>query len=519
MLADLARVGAFAASIHRYLRADVSDGAIEARLRANLATRGERLRALLDDAVFQRPGSPYLALLRHAGVERGDIATLLREHGVEGALTRLRGAGVHVTAEELKGRVPVRRGSLVLDVRPEDFDNPLRGLGLSTLTGGSSGRPLRVGLRIDDLIEDIQYVRPSLAGAGLIGSPLVIWRGVPPNRSGLRCAFRALRSGLPLYSWWSPTAVGLRVSPRDRLALGLARAIARGHGDSIPRPRYAPLDDPLPVLADLARLAAAGRRPVLDATAGAAARLCRVAAERGVGLHGATIRTGGEPLSDAKAELMREVGARPICYYQAHEIGRIGVACHDPAAPDDVHVALGRVALVEGEPATPGARLLLTGLSRDSQRILLNADIGDAAVLVRRACGCPLGAAGLDLHAHSIRAVVKVTADGTNILHDELLELVERTLPERFGGGPSDYQIVETEEEGITRVLVVMSPRIGEVVEREVIETVLRAVGDGPRWREMTASVWADGSTLRLVRREPIPAQSGKLQVFHREHA
>ena len=219
----------------------------------------------------------------------------------------------------MKGKAPIVRGSFTLHVRGEDFDSPFSpgGGGLNSISGGTSGPPRRLGLSINDLEEDIAYVRPWLAGAGLLGSPFVLWRGVPPGRSGLRNAFRSLRSGLVLHSWWSPTPVGFRESPRDRLALSVARGVARAHRAPIPAPRYAPLSDPSAVLDTLAGLAATGHRPVLDATAGAAARLCALAAARGVSLQGVTIRTGGEPLSDGKATVMRATGAVPACHYQA----------------------------------------------------------------------------------------------------------------------------------------------------------------------------------------------------------
>ena len=232
MFADVQRVASFSAGISRYLRADLSDETLAVRLRNDLATREERLLTMLAVGIYARPTSPYLALLRHAGVGHGDIATLVRDEGLEGALLRLRDAGVHVTAEELKGQAPIVRGSLTLHARGEDFDNPFgpSGGGLNSISGGTSGTPRRLGLSINDLEEDIAYVRPWLAGAGLVGSPLVLWRGVPPGRSGLRNAFRSLRSGLVLHSWWSPTPVGFRESPRDRLALSVALGVARAHG-------------------------------------------------------------------------------------------------------------------------------------------------------------------------------------------------------------------------------------------------------------------------------------------------
>ena len=142
MFADVQRVASFSAGISRYLRADLSDETLAARLRNDLATREERLLTMLAVGIYARPTSPYLALLRHAGVEHGDIATLVRDEGLEGALLRLRDAGVHVTAEELKGQAPIVRGSLTLHVRGEDFDNPFGPSGAGS-TASAVERPAR----------------------------------------------------------------------------------------------------------------------------------------------------------------------------------------------------------------------------------------------------------------------------------------------------------------------------------------------------------------------------------------
>ena len=100
------------------------------------------------------------------GVERGDLAGLVRDDGVEGALERLRDVGVHVTAEELKGRAPLVRGSLTLHVRPEGLRQPpaerrhargdQRGLVGGAAAGRARARRPRRGHR----------VRPSLGRRG-----------------------------------------------------------------------------------------------------------------------------------------------------------------------------------------------------------------------------------------------------------------------------------------------------------------------------------------------------------------
>ena len=61
-------------------------------------------------------------------------------------------------------------------------------------------------------------------------------------------------------------------------------------------------------------------------------------------------------------------------------------------------------------------------------------------------------------------------------LGGELIALLEEALPARFGGSPSDYQLVEDEVGGLARVELLVSPRVGEVNEPELVAYVLDAL-------------------------------------------
>jgi hypothetical protein len=146
---------------------------------------------------------------------------------------------------------------------------------------------------------------------------------------------------------------------------------------------------------------------------------------------------------------------------------------------------------------------------------MLNVESDDYGVLEQRACGCVLGEVGLTQHLHEIRSYDKLTTEGMNFLGPELLTLIEQVLPSRFGGAPTDYQLAEEELEGITRVSVVVSPRVGDIDDGEVVETVLTALGSGPASRSMMAEVWRTGKALRVVRREPYATATAKILPLH----
>src|SRR5207249_4779647 len=106
-----------------------------------------------------------------------------------------------------------------------------------------------------------------------------------------------------------------------------------------------------------------------------------------------------------------------------------------------------------------GGTLYATSLSGSVRKLMLNVDTGDRATLERRDCGCPAGELGLRDHLHAIRSDDKLTSEGMSFLASDLLALVEEVLPARFGGSPVDWQFVEEEVDGLSRVSVVASRR------------------------------------------------------------
>jgi hypothetical protein len=249
-------------------------------------------------------------------------------------------------------------------------------------------------------------------------------------------------------------------------------------------------------------------------------RACLAAREHGLDIGGTLFRIGGEAFTEARARIIAESGARALCHYNMDEVGRLGVACAEPVALDDVHVAVDKVALLQrarhfgpGEP-TVGA-LFCTTLHSAAPKIMLNVEIGDHGVLSERACGCPFDALGFLQHLHGIRSYEKLTSEGMQFTGGELLRLIEEVLPARCGGHPTDYQLVEEEENGLSRVSILVSPRLGHVDETQVVATALDVLGFSSRANRMMARYWRDAQTLRVVRREPYLTHAAKILPLH----
>jgi hypothetical protein len=268
----------------------------------------------------------------------------------------------------------------------------------------------------------------------------------------------------------------------------------------------------------MSRTLRAGRRPNLFAFVSPALRLCQVAFEAGLDLTGARFTVTGEPLTAARLAVIRRVGAEAVLTYGSMEAGGdIAESCMDPAQPDDMHLLHDLYALVqpgfEGEPADlPERALLVSTLRSTTPYVLLNVSLGDQADLTRRSCGCPLERLGWPTHLHSIRSYEKLTAGGMTFLDTDVIRVLEEQLPARFGGGPIDYQLVEDEgPDGTARVRLLVDPKVGPLAEREMVDLVLDAIGQGSGAAQVMALNWRQAGILRVERRVPLTTTNGKV--------
>src|SRR5207302_997323 len=164
---------------------------------------------------------------------------------------------------------------------------------------------------------------------------------------------------------------------------------------------------------------------------------------------GAWIHVAGEPVTETRVAAINRVGAKVRTSYAAAEAPSVGAGCMAPIYPDEVHVRRDLVAYVrpdahEAVEGVPPGALLLTSLDPRARSILLNLSIGDHVEVVQRSCGCPWEEwYGVDTHLHTIRSFEKLTVGGMMALDATVIGVLETTLPARFGGGPTDYQLVE----------------------------------------------------------------------------
>ncbi len=508
-------------SLPAFLRAPVHVEPARAMLDERLAHREVNFLAHVRTMVYRHARSPYLGLLKLAGCEYGDLERLVRREGIEGALHALLERGVYLTVEEFKGRQPTVRGSVTLRVSPEDLRNPMSTDHLLFQTSGSRGAPTPVPIDLADLRDSAVNTRLVLEARGGARWHMAHW-GVPGSAAMARILEFSV-CGAPAIRWYSqvdPAAPG--VHPRYRWSVRAMRLASRLAGVPLPLPVHVSHENPLPIAEWLAAVLRAGHTPLLHTFPSSAVRLCRAAMEAGVDVRGAQFSLGSEPTTAARLAVIRQAGAVAVPHYATHECYFLAYGCLTPAAPDDLHFLHDRLALIQpgarSNRALPPRALLITSLRSTAPLILLNVSLGDQAVLGQRRCGCPLERLGWTTHLHTIRSYEKLTAGGMTFLDTDVIRVLEEVLPARFGGGSTDYQLLEEEDEhGQPRLSLLVHPALGQLDPAAVADAFLSAIGSGSGTAQVMALQWRQASVLRVERQPPRATVSGKIQHLHVE--
>ena len=108
----------YAWGLNGFLRNTLTPDICRRMLMDQLKARERSFLSIVEKGIYSNPGNPYFKLLRHAGVEYGDFADLVRQYGVEGSLERLYDLGIYVSLDEFKRRVPIRRPGLEIETGP-----------------------------------------------------------------------------------------------------------------------------------------------------------------------------------------------------------------------------------------------------------------------------------------------------------------------------------------------------------------------------------------------------------------
>jgi hypothetical protein len=101
-------------------------------------------------------------------------------------------------------------------------------------------------------------------------------------------------------------------------------------------------------------------------------------------------------------------------------------------------------------------------------------------------------------------------------LDADVIRVLEEVLPARFGGGPTDYQLVEdTRPDGDARLRLLVRPEVGRLDPERVVDAFLTAVSQSTGPGGVVALAWREGRVLRVERRSPLLGASEKVLHLH----
>ncbi len=515
----------FPVSLRPFLRQSLTLEQAKKIIRDRMAHRGDNFLRLAERSIFDNPRSPYLPLFKLAGCELGDLRTLVTQNGLDMALQELRNAEVYVTFEEFKGRRPIRRRGQEFSVSGNDFDNPAAKRDFVFQTSGSTGAAMKVAADLDHIVARAPQRMVTLAAHHLLDVPTAVWHGILPAGGGLRLMLYGAYTGKIPLKWFSH--IGGRES-REWLKYGAATyyliLCMRLAGLPIPFPEHVRVDRALVIAQWATEMVKLHGRCLIRTGVSRGVRLCLAAQAAGLDLNGVTITGGGEPPTPAKVSQMNKAGVRYIPNYGMSDAGQPGSGCARPVDGSDVHLFKDSIALfthpyqVENLDVTVPA-FNITTLLPNSPKVLLNVQTDDYGIVEERNCGCELESYGYTTHLRQIRSYSKLTSESATLVGTDMLHILEDVLPAHFGGSPLDYQLMEAEDEqGLTKLFLIISPRVAIPDEQIVIQAVLDALRHTSAMADAARLFWQHADILKIKRMEPVWTAAGKLLPLHIPH-
>lgn len=476
-----------------------------------LQSRESAFISSLRHLIYAHRGSPYRALLQHAGCELGDVERMVTADGLEATLSTLATNGAYVTFDEMKGRAPAVRGSRTFSFTGRDFDNPLARPHFAVYSGGSRGAATRVPRTLALVAEIAAELALVLEANQLTRPRFAYWMAGAYNRLMVTG-----KLGMETAGWFFP----IKPLPR-RVTLGAAyiRLLGRLGGVYYPMPGYLPIEQPERMAHWLAQQARHGPI-VFNSVASSAARVAQSALDAGLDLSHVTFYATSEPVTAERRRPIDRLGSRVTVTYGSTEVQIVGYGCPDGEGADDLHFFSNRVALVQrrrelfqGGPELDA--LALTSLSLNANKVCLNAETGDYARVETRDCGCSLGAIGLRTHLSEIRSFEKLSTEGTTFAHSNLQSVLERTLPAHFGGSSLDYQLVEDHDQsGRTRLELRIHPTVGPVDEAVARQVFLTSLASDGLVAQYHTALLDRLQSIVIVRQPPVVSPTGKILPF-----
>lgn len=492
-----------------FLRTTLTVAEAESSIRQWMRDREMRFLRKLERTVFEYPASPYLKLFKAGGIELQDVHRLVGQEGLEGTLSQLRDAGVYVTWEELKGRTELRRGSWSCTVQEASFNNPTDRTHYVIRSGGTSGTPVRVPVALDDHAQSAPNWAYLFHAYGWLDEPLIFW--TPAHTSIANSYLRCAKFGKK-YSKWFHLA-GMKSFP-ERFRSTAVHSLIRYVG-GFPAPEKATMQNLEKVSDYLFEQLSSGFKPVVRCPPSAAAALAIEVCRQGRSLQGVSFLLGAEPVTEARRRTIESAGAKAVPTYGTTEAGWVGAQFPGDLITDEVRIFRDAYAVVRqsrgGSTERQPGPLLCTSLRPAGPKVLLNAELGDAAVVEPVTATDSAAQIGYDLRMHSIRSFRKVTAWGVTLALNDLYVVLEEDLPRLFKAKVGDFQLLEEQSDnGISGLRLLVNPTV-QASEEQLQRVFLDRLSRVRLYYRAMGEMLAEVGTFKIERRQPVTTVSGKV--------
>lgn len=494
-------------------------------IKNRVAAREGNFLNLVSKGIFNYPRSPYRKMLEPRKITLNDLKAWVSRDGLEGALRTLESEGVYFNVEEFKGRVPVRRNGVHFQCHEKMFDNPFVSQVYEVRSGATRSAGTRVRIDFDYLHQRSLYDALLLDIHGCLTAPVANWFPVFPGAPGINSSLRFAHIGNPVRRWFSQVdEKGLKIGWEKKWGKKLIYVLSRIYGNPLAPAEYADLNQAQKVAEWVSQMLGEHPRCVVYTFAASAARICMAAADANLNIKGAKFLVTGEPLTPQKRHEIEAAGASAVPVYGISEAGVIAAGCNLPhEASDHCHLYKDTTAIIPHQCDVPYTdatveSYLFTNILYESPKILLNADMGDYGNLESAICNCGFGEVGFDTALSGIRSYEKLTGEGVTFVNTDFVWIIERKLPEMFGGASTDYQLVEEEgRNGIPHLRLLVSPRVGKIDEARVAETFLKYLkgAEAQSWGEAGTVMWSQSGAIRVTREIPMATASGKILPFY----
>lgn len=508
----------YAKGMHEYLRLPHRKD-WEARIRHQVENRETIWLETMRRAVFGRDGNPYRRMFELAGCTHDDLTAALKRDGLEPTLASLHRAGVYLAHDEFKGKRPIVRSGEEIPSKEDSFANPLVSGGIESRSGGSRSRGTKTRKSGVFRQYTTAYRALQVREFGLTERSTIIVSPILPSSSGFGNCVQFSRHGSRIDSWFSAGSGHLSDSAHYHAFTNFLVLLARANGIRVPFPTHLPVNDFSAPAARVAELIRGGGRCMLKSSVSGAVRVAAAAVDKGFDISGTIFIVGGEALTESKRRVIESAGVEVYPGYTVSEVGNIGFACRQMKSGNCVHLFRDAVAAINYRKQAPLAdtevnSLLFTTLLPMAPNLFINAEMDDAGNVEPARCECSYTALGLCQQISDIGSYGKLTGQGMTLIGTQVVQVLEEVLPARFGGGPTDFQLVEREGERQTQLVLRVSPRVPVKSTDEVKDVFLREIR---RFQggASASRMWWHSDGFEVVRAEPLATMRGKVLSLH----